>query len=326
MKQTVKILISLSLLTFLFADCQKKEKQVFKRTNIAMGTIVQIQIEAFNENEIENTLSKAFNEIERISRKYSTYIDSNYLDIINKSETEEIIIDEETYFILQRCSELTELTNGAFDASIGNLVDAFGFETKNPLLPSKKEIENAKNKSGWNKIKLLDNFKIYKEKSVQFNFSAAVKGYAVDRASKIIEEAGFKTYLINAGGELYGSGREWIAGIQHPRIRGNLIGKAAVKGIGLATSGDYEQFFEISGKRYTHIIDPATGYPSDKSQSVTVIAEDVLTADALATGIFVLGAEKGIKILNELPNIEGMIIDNSGKQFFSAGFEKYLRR
>lgn len=326
MKKSFKILIALTLLLVFSISCQKNEKQLFKRTSIAMGTIVQVQIEAFNEDEIEDVVGRAFSEIERISEKYSTYIDSNYLDVINKSEAEEIIVDDETYLILKKCDQLNQITKGAFDSSIGNLVDAFGFETDKPELPPQQDLKNAKERSGWNNIKLLNNLKIIKEKSVQFNFSAVVKGYAVDMASKIIEAAGINTYLINAGGEIYGKGRDWIVGIQHPRSSGSLISKIALNGLGLATSGDYEQYFEADGKRYTHIIDPSTGYPSDKSQSVTIIAEDVLTADALATGFFVLGADESIKILNELTNIEGMIIDNSGEQFTSAGFEKYLRR
>ena len=128
------------------------------------------------------------------------------------------------------------------------------------------------------------------------NFGAIAKGYAVDKAIDVLKTLGIKEALVNAGGEISVIGNDWIVGIQHPREINSIIKKIKLDGFTVATSGDYEQYFEVDGNRYHHILDPKTGYPSKGLRSVTIINKLNAIADALATAVFVMGKENGIKI------------------------------
>ena len=180
-------------------------------------------------------------------------------------------------------------------------------------------IDSALSLSGWKKIKLLDENKIIKKKKVGLNFGAIAKGYAVDRAIDVLKTLGIKEALVNAGGEISVIGNDWIVGIQHPREINSIIKKIKLDGFTVATSGDYEQYFEVDGNRYHHILDPKTGYPSTGLQSVTIINKSNAFADALATAVFVMGKENGIKLIESLDDTEAMIIDDRGQDFLFVG-------
>ncbi len=154
---------------------------------------------------------------------------------------------------------------------------------------------------------------------------AIAKGYAVDKAMEVLLKKGISDGLINAGGEIKVIGEQWIVGIQHPREINFLAAKIKLdNNTAVATSGDYEQFFEKDGRRYHHILNPKTGYPADELQSVSLIAQDVTIADGLATAVFVLGTTKGLRLIESLPETEAMIIDSSGFMSYSSGFKKFL--
>jgi len=316
--------IYILLLIFLFG-CSSQQDRI-KRTTISMGTTIEIQV-IHNNNQVANeAINSAFEEVERINRKYSTYIDSNYIWVINNSGVSELKVDDETFYLLQKCNEFYEATNGGFDAAIGTYIDILGFETDNPDEPTITEIQSALEKVGWKHIELLENNLIRKIKPVKINFGAIAKGYAVDRMAEILRNNGIKKFLINAGGELIGEGNDWTIGIQHPRKKNELLGKVILNNISVATSGDYEQFFEKKNKRFHHIINPKTGLPSLETQAVTIISEKNVDADALATGVFVIGPVEGLKIIESLKNVEGLIVDSSGTIIKSSGFDQYFRR
>lgn len=316
--------IYILLLIFLLG-CSSQQVRI-KRTTISMGTTIEIQV-IHNDNQAANeAINSAFEEVERINRKYSTYIDSNYLWVINNSGVSELKVDDETFYLLQKCNEFYVVTNGGFDAAIGTYIDILGFETDNPDEPSITEIQSALEKVGWKHIELLENNLIRKTKPVKINFGAIAKGYAVDRMAEILRNNGIKKFLINAGGELIGEGNEWTIGIQHPRKKNELLGKVILNNISVATSGDYEQFFEKKNKRFHHIINPKTGLPSLETQAVTIISEKNVDADALATGVFVIGPVEGLKIIESLENVEGLIVDSSGTIIKTSGFDQYFRR
>ena len=142
---------------------------------------------------------------------------------------------------------------------------------------------------------------------------------------QVIADSGFGEFAVNAGGDLSVRGRRtddgdlWWVGIQHPRQSDELVAILPIKDLAVATSGDYERYFEIGGKRYCHILDPATGYPVQTTQSATVMAPRTYEADALATGVFVLGPHEGMALIESLPNVEGMIIDAAGGMHVSSG-------
>jgi thiamine biosynthesis lipoprotein len=291
-----------------------------------MGTIIEVQVRnPESEDKANNAISAAFDEAERINQKYSTYIEDNLMAKLNNPKAKSIKVDKETFKLLKKCDTLNKLTKGGFDPAVGNLIDLLGFEKQNPKLPSDDSVKAALKKVGWKNIELRENNIYVKEKPVKLNFGAVAKGYAVDRAYEIMQSKGIEEFLINLGGEIKAKGT-WSVGVQHPREQGKVYETLEVTGRAVATSGDYEQYFEEDKKRYTHILNPVTGYPADKVQSVTIVGDEVLTADALTTGFFVLEPEKSIEITETLEDIESLIIGIDGKRYQSSGFDKYIRR
>lgn len=320
-----KLLTYTALLSIILISCGKQDN-VIKRSTATMGTIIEVQVRnPESEDKANNAISAAFDEAERINQKYSTYIEDNLMAKLNNPKAKSIKVDKETFKLLKKCDTLNKLTNGGFDPAVGNLIDLLGFEKQNPKLPSDDSVKAALKKVGWKNIELRENNIYVKEKPVKLNFGAVAKGYAVDRAYEIMQSKGIEEFLINLGGEIKAKGT-WSVGVQHPREQGKVYETLEVTGRAVATSGDYEQYFEEDKKRYTHILNPVTGYPADKVQSVTIVGDEVLTADALTTGFFVLEPEKSIEITETLEDIESLIIGIDGKRYQSSGFDKYIRR
>ncbi len=321
----MKNLFYITLIGFLFSACGT-EDEIYKRTTTSMGTIVEIQIKDADKEEAKNAVDEAFKEFNRIDEKYSTYKQHNWMWKFNNTKEDTIELDNESSYLVLKSDELYKATQGGFDPAIGDLIDLLGFESGDPGVPSKDEVLEVLQKTGWKNIGIKNKNRLIKEPGQKINFGGIAKGYAVDKAAGILEENGIDNYLINAGGEIRALGEDWRIGIQHPRKRNELIGVLNPDGVGVATSGDYEQFFEEEGKRYHHIINPVTGMPATETEAVTVIAEDVTTADGLATGIFVIGPKKGMETIESLENTEALIVDSAGTVFYSSGFEKYFRR
>lgn len=313
------------LLILFFLGCSVQPEKI-KRTTISMGTTIEIQVIHPDADKANEAVTEAFVEVERINQKYSTYIDSNYIWFMNNSGVGEYEVDDETFYLLEKCEEVYNATNGGFDAAIGMYIDILGFESDNPDEPTQEEIQSALDKVGWKHVELLDGNILKKNKPVKINFGGIAKGYAVDRMSEVLKENGIEKYLVNAGGELIGEGNEWTIGIQHPRERNELLGKILLNGTAVASSGDYEQYFEKDKKRFHHIINPVTGLPALETQAVTIITDNDIDADAYSTGIFVMGPEEGLKTIESLNNIEGLIVDSSGAVLKSSGFDQYFRR
>ncbi len=316
--------IVLFLIGFFIARNNSDEIKTVKRTQILLGTVVEIQVRNSDENKAEDAIKKAFAEVKRIDDLFTTYNEASPVWKINNSYDSIISVDSEIYSLIILCDSITKLSKGSFDVSLDNLTKAWGFYTDDPQLPTKVKIDSALLNSGWQKIILLGNNKIIKKENVGLNFGAIAKGYAVDKAIDVLKKYKIKKALVNAGGEISVIGNDWILGIQNPRDVNSVIKKLKLNGNTVATSGDYEQYFEVDGNRYHHILDPKTGYPSKGLQSVTIINKSNTIADALATAVFVMGKENGIKLIESLDDTEAMIIDSNGKIFYSSGFKKYL--
>lgn len=318
------LVIVLFLIGFFIAKNSNDEIKTTKRTQILLGTVVEIQVRDTNEQKAENAITKAFAEVKRIDDLFTTYNEESPVWKLNNTTDSIISVDPEIYNLIVLCDSITKLSGGCFDVSLDNLTKAWGFYTDDPQLPDKWVVESALKLSGWNNIELITNKKISKHRNVGLNFGAIAKGYAVDKAIEVLIKFGVKKALVNAGGEISVIGNDWVVGIQHPRETNSIIKKLKLENITVATSGDYEQYFEVDGVRYHHILDPKTGYPSTGLQSVTIINKSNTIADALATGVFVMGKEEGMKLLESLDNAEAMIIDSNDNIFYSSGFEKYL--
>lgn len=314
----------LFLIGFLIArNISDEDVKTIKRTKILLGTVVEIQVRDTDEQKAENAITKAFAEVKRIDDLFTTYNVESPVWKLNNTTDSIISVDPEIYNLIVLCDSITKLSNGSFDVSLDNLSKVWGFYTDDPQLPTKAEIDSALLISGWQKITLLGDNKIIKKGNVGLNFGAIAKGYAVDRAIDVLKKLGINEALVNAGGEISVIGTDWIVGVQHPREINSIIKKIKLDGFTIATSGDYEQYFEVDGVRYHHILDPKTGYPSTGLQSVTIISKSNKIADALATGVFVMGKENGMNLIETLDETEAMIVDEQGNVFYSSGFERF---
>ncbi len=317
------LVIVLFLIGFFIAQNIESETKIVKRTQILLGTVVDIQVRDYDEQKAEDAITKAFAEVKRIDDLFTTYNEKSPVWKLNHSNDSIITVDEEIYGMLILCDSLWRLSEGSFDVAIESLIHTWGFDDKSPELPANEEIKSALNESGWDKIRFLNEKRIRRTEKAGLNFGAIAKGYAVDRAIEILKQAGINEALINAGGEIKSIGNDWVIGVRHPREINSIIKRIKLNGLSIATSGDYENYFEKNGVRYHHILDPKTGYPSKGLQSVTIIHKHNTFADGLATAVFVMGKNKGIELIEELNDTEAMIIDDKGKIFYSSGFKKF---
>lgn len=317
------LIVVLFLVGFFIARITDNEVKTVKRTQILLGTVVEIQIRSTDEQKANEAITKAFAEIKRIDDLFTTYNEYSTVWQVNISDDSIFTVDQEIFSLMVLCDSLWRISGGSFDVAIESLIRVWGFDTKTPEVPDDDEIKLALNQSGWQNI-ILNDEKPVRLKNVRLNFGAIAKGYAVDKAVEVLQKAGIKEAFINAGGEIKTIGSDWIVGILHPRKMEKIIKKIKLNEISVATSGDYENYFEKDGIRYHHILDPKSGYPSRGIQSVTVIHKDDAFADGLATVVFVMGKTEGLVLVESLNNTEAMIIDDEGKIFYSSGFEKFL--
>lgn len=212
-------------------------------------------------------------------------------------------------------------SNGAFDPRIKPLIDLWGFDGGQPAVPEAAALDASVEKLQV-QGQPFDLQELAADPAV-LHYGAWAKGYAVDRALAVLwsrESAA----LVDAGGEVRGFGADWTVGVQHPRLPGSLLVALEPGELAVATSGDYEQFFEQDGERYCHLLDPRTGWPAKGCRSVTVLAPDCARADALATAVFVLGSTEGLNLVEGLPGVECLIIDAEGERHDSSGLDAYL--
>ncbi|MFQ5681543.1 MAG: FAD:protein FMN transferase [Candidatus Omnitrophota bacterium] len=309
-KPTLSVFVSLSI--FLVLGCGQVPRY-YHRTREIMGTLVTITCPD------PQAIDKAFAEIERVDALLSSYKPQSEISRLNAAGR--LKACPETMFVVRQARRLYEMSQGAFDITVGQLARLWNIKEKMFLppgqiaIPSPREIEKVLSRVGMNfvELKKKTGIIILTSPGLRLDLGGIAKGYAVDRAVAVLREAGVSSALIDAGGDIYCLGkkgkRPWSVGLRRPRHNGSVSKVFSLVDRAVATSGDYEQFFLYKGKRYTHIIDPRTGYPVDNGiRSVTVFANDCLTADGLATAIFVLGEKKGRALAAKFEGVEVEII------------------
>ncbi len=299
------------VLTFAFlCGCQKQ--QLYNDNRVMMGTFVEVT------SPYKWAAGIVFSEMQRIEDLLSKYKPDSEVSKLNQSG--KLNASPDTYFIIKKSKEFWQVSDGAFDITVAPLVDLWGFTDKKYSLPREEEIKNTLKLVGSDKIILQDDDSMVKFKlsGMKIDLGAIAKGYALDCAADKLRKAGIKSCLINAGGQVYALGdkfgKPWKIAIKGPRDN-DFTGYLELKDKSVATSGDYEQYFIKHNVRYSHILNPKTGYPAYSGVvSVTVIASNGLTADTLATAIFVLGKEKSRALLKKFPDAEVKIIEEKDVQ------------
>src|SRR3989338_2852470 len=301
-----KYIFVISVFTLL---CGCKKQPLYTDNRLLMGTYVEVISPS------QDAAKIVFREIARIENLLSKYKPESEVSRLNRLGA--LTVGPETFYVLKKSREFWELTNGAFDITVGPLLDLWGFTDQRFRRPAEREIKETLKLIGQGNIVLRqeDRYAGFTLPGVKINLGAIAKGYAVDCAVRRLKEQGIASCLINAGGQIAAlggrSGRPWKIAVQNPRGRGARE-YLELSDRSVSTSGDYEQYFIKEGRRFAHIFDPRTGYPAQSGViSVTVAAADGLTADALATSILVLGKVKGELLEKKFP--EGEAIIKEGK-------------
>lgn len=239
-------------------------------------------------------------------------------------------VSSETFYVIKEAVRYSRITEGAFDPTIGPLVKLWGIGTSHECIPLRSDIDKALHLVNYNDIVLNETEKtvFLKRKGQSIDLGAIAKGYAADMVCKIFRKNKVSSALIDLGGNIYALGKKsdrslWTIGIQNPfSKRGTFAGTIKVKNKSLVTSGNYERYFVQSGVRYQHIIDPRTGFPSTSSiVSATIVSDTSIEGDGLSTGIYILGLDKSIRIINSLKNVDAVLIDKNAKVYVSSGLK-----
>jgi thiamine biosynthesis lipoprotein len=311
-----KSLILLSLILPILSGCGAQ--QTVKETRIHMDTVIQITASGPVGVNTKEAVDGAFGRIKRIERLLSKYDPGSEISRVNDlTAGVPLPLSPETYSILNKALEISDKTGGAFDITVSPLVDIWRKYKMLERLPSEDEIDMARAITGPGLLSLDDagSITLLKE-GANIDLSGIAKGYAVDKAASFLRESGVKDAIIDAGGDIYCMGQKgragWRVGVKDPR--GNLfLGVLTLSDMAVATSGDYQRFFMIDGIRYSHIIDPKTGYPAKGAPiSVTIIADDCATADALATALSAMAPEAGLDLINGLDGVDAIIMNDTG--------------
>lgn len=305
---------------------------VVKRAQMHMGTLVSITAVAPDKEIGHKAIQAGFDEIKRLERMLSTWIESSELSHVNAGAGgHPVRVSAETFEVVSKSVEIARLTDGGFNIAIGPAVELWSV-TERQHLPSERELEQLKELVDWTSIELnRDHQTIFlPRKGMRIDVGGIGKGYAADRAAMEMKRAGAQGGVVALAGDIKAFGAlpnagGFPIGIKHPRHEGALIGEVDLRDEAISTAGDYERFFERDGIRYHHILDSHTLQPARTCQSVTVIGKEGTLVDGLDTGIFVLGPERGMALVEQLPDIEAVIVDAQGRMTVSSGLRARVR-
>ncbi|MDG5469128.1 FAD:protein FMN transferase [Deltaproteobacteria bacterium IMCC39524] len=297
-----------------------------RRSRIMMGTVVEIMAAGQSSKTLEAAVEAAFAEMERLDKLLSRYhTDSEVSRLSQSANGGEVSLP--TAEVLTLGLEISRKSGGAFDMTLGKLKTLWAFDKEAPTLPKAAELSAALSGVGPKALSLEGQQLRKASPQLQLDLGGIAKGYAVDRAIAILKQHGVANAAVNAGGDMYLLGqrmeRAWRIGIQHPREEKGVLETVQIRNRAVVTSGDYERFFEKDGLRYHHIFNPQTGMPARDCQSVTIVTDSVALGDALATAVFVLGPKAGLKLLEQFPQAEGLVIAADGSRHNSPGWTIY---
>jgi thiamine biosynthesis lipoprotein len=307
-------------LTILAASLLKGQDRAFSRSLLLMGSAFEITVVApiLEEPWATMQIDKAIDEINRIERLISGWDENSQTSMINKNAgIAPVKVDKELFDLIDRSKKVSNLTEGAFDLSFSSLGDLWKFDGTMDKLPPQDEISRCVELIDYNRIILdaKDTTVFLTEKGMKIGFGGIGKGYAANRARDILRSNGVKSGVVNASGDLVAWGNQpggdpWKIGISDPSNTGKIAAWFNIEDMAVITSGDYEKFSVIEGRKYSHIIDPRTGWPARGVKSVTVICSNAELADALATALFVMGRSVGLDLVNQLNGIDCLYVDD----------------
>ena len=297
-------------------------KKIIKVTALLMGNQFEISAVSLSEEVANQSIHAAINEIKRIEKLLTTYHDSSETNLINRNAgIAAVAVSEEIFNLIERSIRISGITQGAFDITYGSIDKSlWNFDTQMKSLPDKETAKEMVRLINYRNIILdRENTTVFlNEKGMRIGFGGIGKGYAAEMAKTTMQQLGITSGIVNASGDLttWGAqpnGEEWTIGIANPNILGEVFSFLKISGLAVATSGNYEKFIVIDGKKYSHTIDPRTGLPVTGIKSVTIITKNAEIADAMATPVTIMGVNAGLHMINQMKDIEVIIIDDFDK-------------
>ncbi|MFW6377991.1 MAG: FAD:protein FMN transferase [Bacillota bacterium] len=307
----------------------------YQDTKMMLDTVNTIRVYG---SDGEEAVDGAFDQVSEIDELFNIYDEDSNVSRLNRQAGEgPVELEDHTFKILEKGIEYAELSDGAFDPSIGALIKLWGWGSEDgPSLPDEEEIEATLPLINYQDILIDDDARTveFEQSEMMIDLGAIAKGYAGELAADHLEDAGIEAAFVNLGGNivLLGNkpdGTPWKIGVQDPRSdRGDLMGLVVAdtdyfdNKLSISTSGDYERYFEEDGEKYHHILSPFTGYSVDNGiASITIVASDAVMADALSTGVFVLGLEEGMELAESVDDFEVIFVTDEREVYLSSGLE-----
>ncbi|HYE80990.1 MAG TPA: FAD:protein FMN transferase [Clostridia bacterium] len=329
------LLVALTILTsILFSGCQAKTPAApatpLSKTSFLLGTVVEITV---HDKQDEEILDKALARISEIEAKMTinNAETSEIMALNSASGKSEVKLSPDTFFVIEKGKQYSELTAGKFDITVGTIVKLWNIGTDYAAVPEKSELEKAVNLIDYTKLDLnkANLTARLEDPGMKVDLGAIAKGYSADEVARVLKENGVKHAIINLGGNVMTvggnpNGNPWNIGIQDPfNPRGDFLGIVPIKDKSVVTSGTYERYFEANGKKYHHILDTATGYPTENNlYSVSIITDKSIDGDGLSTTSLLLGLEEGIKLIESLENVEAIFVTADKQVYVTSGLKE----
>jgi thiamine biosynthesis lipoprotein len=294
------------------------------REEAIMGTAIRVELWAEDRRLGERAAAAVMEEMHRIDRCMSPHKPTSELSRINRDAARQSVpLSDEMYRLVEQALAFSRLSGGAFDISYAALGRLYDYRAR--LRPDAAALQAARERIGWHHLHLDP-----QHRSLRFGLQGMcidlggfAKGHAVDRATTLLRRRGIVHAMVSAGGDSRAigdrGGRPWSVAIRHPRQPGAVVAVLPLEDTSISTSGDYERYFDEDGQRYHHLIDPATGRSPSSVHSVTILAADGLTSEALSKTVFVLGAQRGLALIETLPGIDAVVVDAQGALRASSG-------
>ena len=321
------VALACSLCCLLSFGQSRQTDVTVKKTLKLMGTRFEITVVAPNEEIGYINIDVAVSEIERIESVISSWNENSETSLINKNAgIKPVKVSRELFNLIEMAIKISELTDGAFDITYASMDHIWRFDGTMDKVPTEAEIRNSVSKVGFKKIQLdVENQTVFlPEKGMRIGFGAIGKGYAADRAKDLLISKDVKGGIINASGDLttWGTkvtGEKWLVGIANPLSKDKVFSWLPIVESSVATSGNYEKYIMLNGEKYSHIIDPRTGYPTKGINSVSIFAKQAELCDALATAVFTMGRDVGLHMINQIDGVEAVVVDSENKVHKSSG-------
>ena len=296
------------------------KSSLYKETLKLMGNRFEISVVTHNKSRAKLCIQAAVDEIRRIEKLLTTFNESSQTNLVNRNAgLMPVKVDKELFDLIKRSKKISELTQGAFDITYGSIDKRFwNFDQTMTSLPDALTAKKLVRLINYKNVVLdQNNMTVFlKEKGMRIGFGGIGKGYAAEKAKLLLKKMGIESGIVNAAGDLTAwgyqpGGKPWTIGIADPNVTRNAFSYLELTNTSIATSGNYEKYVMIDGKKYSHTIDPKSGYPVSGIKSVTIISPNAEIADAMATPVMIMGIRVGLDMINQLNGIECIIIDDA---------------